>query len=112
VLAIPERPVQRYSEVFGLGAEEQGFVVAFDIIHLLGCSLLSKEANLLNHDFQESYNFSINKNWECCVKRRIIFILLVKFLPFSLLFKQLSVTSAAFVCCIIYVQNLIWAFAK
>jgi len=30
MLAIRERPVQRYSEVFGLGAEEQGFVVVFD----------------------------------------------------------------------------------
>ena len=28
--AIRERPVQRYSEVFGLGAEEQGFIVEVD----------------------------------------------------------------------------------
>ena len=28
--AIRERPVQRYSEVFGLGAEGQGFVVVVD----------------------------------------------------------------------------------
>jgi len=31
VSAIRERPVQRYSEVFGVGAEGQGFVVVFDI---------------------------------------------------------------------------------
>jgi len=30
VSAILERPVQHYSEVFGLGAEGQGFVVVFD----------------------------------------------------------------------------------
>ena len=30
MLAIQERPVQRYSEVFGLGAEGQGFVVEVD----------------------------------------------------------------------------------
>ena len=29
--AICDRPVQRYSEVFGLGAEGQGFVVVFDL---------------------------------------------------------------------------------
>jgi len=28
---VRERPVQRYSEVFGLGAEGQGFVVEVDI---------------------------------------------------------------------------------
>jgi len=30
VSAVRERPVQRYSEVFGLGAEGQGFVVVVD----------------------------------------------------------------------------------
>ena len=30
VSAVRERPVQRYSEVFGLGAEGQGFVVEVD----------------------------------------------------------------------------------
>ena len=30
MLAVRERPVQRYSEVFGLGAEGQGFVVKVD----------------------------------------------------------------------------------
>jgi len=30
VLAVRERPAQRYSEVFGLGAEGQGFVVEVD----------------------------------------------------------------------------------
>jgi len=30
VSAIRERPVQRYSEVFGLGAEGQGFIVEVD----------------------------------------------------------------------------------
>jgi len=29
--AIGERPVQRYSEVFGFGAEGQGFVIVVDI---------------------------------------------------------------------------------
>ena len=33
VSAIRERPVQRYSEVFGLGAEGQDFIVAVDLIH-------------------------------------------------------------------------------
>jgi len=31
VSAIHERPVQRYSEVFGLGAEGQDFVVEVDL---------------------------------------------------------------------------------
>ena len=31
VMAVRERPVQRYSKVFGFGAEGQGFPVAFDI---------------------------------------------------------------------------------
>jgi len=42
---VPERPVQRYSEVFGLRAEGQGFVVEFDfhfrfsflIVKVVGC---------------------------------------------------------------------------
>jgi len=40
VSAIRERPAQRYSEVFGLGAEGQGFVVVLDFISRLASLLL------------------------------------------------------------------------
>ena len=39
--AIRERPVQRYSEIFGLGAEGQGFVVEVDF-HLMFSFLVVK----------------------------------------------------------------------
>jgi len=43
VSAVRERPVQRYSEVFGLGAEGQGFVVKVD--------------------FQLTFGFRVHKDW-------------------------------------------------
>ena len=42
--AIRERPVQRYSEVFGLGAEERGFVVEVDFQLILACLLLGRKS--------------------------------------------------------------------
>ena len=55
--AIRERPVQRYSEVFGLGAEGQGFVVVSDfkltfsflVVEVEGCRHLFV---VLNFSFQ------------------------------------------------------------
>jgi len=44
VSAIRERPVQRYSEVFGLRAEGQGFVVVFDLSSRLPSLLLRWKA--------------------------------------------------------------------
>jgi len=46
VSAIHERPVQRYSEVFGLGAEGQGFVVVVNF--KLTFSFLVVEVDDLN----------------------------------------------------------------
>ena len=51
--AIRERPVQRYSEVFGLGAEGQGFVVEADF-QLTFSFLVVKVDNLTTF-----YNFDI-----------------------------------------------------
>jgi len=44
VSAIRERPVQRYSEVSGLKAEGQGFVVVFDLSSRLSSLLLRWKA--------------------------------------------------------------------
>ena len=49
VSAIRERPVQRHSEVFGLGAKVQGFVVAVDF--LLMFSFLVVEVEDCRHCF-------------------------------------------------------------
>ena len=54
VSAIPERPVQRYSEVFGLVAEGQDFVVVVDfqltfsfLVEVEDCRYCSCSAELL-----------------------------------------------------------------
>ena len=43
MLAIRERPVQRHSEVFGLGAEEQGCFVVFDFKLTLSFLIVKNE---------------------------------------------------------------------
>ena len=41
--AVRERPVQRYSEVFGLVAEGLGFVVVFDFKHTFSFLVVEME---------------------------------------------------------------------
>jgi len=48
--AVRERPVQRYSEIFGLGAEGEGFVVEVDF--QLTRSFLVVEMEDRRHHFQ------------------------------------------------------------
>jgi len=50
VSTVRERPVQRYSEVFGLGAEGQGFVVEVDF--QLTLSFLFVETEDRRHCFR------------------------------------------------------------
>ena len=52
--AIRERPIERYSKAFGLGAEGQGFVVVFDfqltfgfhVVKMEGCRCCFRGAEL------------------------------------------------------------------
>jgi len=48
--AVCERPVQRYSEVFGLGAEGQGFVIEVDFQLMI--SFLVVEMEDCRHRFR------------------------------------------------------------
>jgi len=58
VSAVRERPVQRYSEIFGIGAEGQGFVVEVDI--QLTLSFLVVEVEDWRHRFVVlSFSFQV-----------------------------------------------------
>jgi len=52
VSAVSERPVQRYSEVFGLGAEGRGFAVEVDFQPTIG--FLVVEIKDCQHRFGEA----------------------------------------------------------